>query len=313
MVNTFIISRKTSNEKIIPNYKKSAKCLDTKRLRKQCLEATQILRILMAIHTIADLENWDSCPYPEDEKDLCPGGVAELHKSRLEWMKSTSSRYLKLPYRYGVSNNKHVKYDKDNLPYVLYRSSIYEEQGSDIVVWIKKSEYKPSYKKASSKYDLTRGRRFTTRLPVVFDKSKIIYPHEALYTLGYSQHAAVKMWVGYEESLMYYINCHVAAYKKRKTKTGKHCNILLPTYYIEDEESIIHPWWITKTKHIVMSHRASLLRKDIDYYSKVNIIQSVHDRYKKRGYIWPSNLDEDTIVRMIKHLQIDFNKICSKI
>ena len=78
-------------------------------------------------------------------------------------------------------------------------------------------------------------------------------------TKGWRNHPITKMWVGYEDALKLYFNLCVQEWVNR----GYNNNMLL-----EDiPDKIKYPYWLgNDTFH--SSHRANLLRKDSEYYSK---------------------------------------------
>ena len=75
---------------------------------------------------------------------------------------------------------------------------------------------------------------------------------------GWWNHPAVKMWVGYEEALKHYINCCIREWKARGY------NNTMPLYSVG--ELVLPPWLGDDRFHA--SHRANLLRKNPDFYSK---------------------------------------------
>ena len=115
--------------------------------------------------------------------------------------------------------------------------------------------------------------------------------------LGFSQHAVVRMWVGYENSLRQYINDHIDEWRSRYRKDGTHCKTSISKYDIKEE--VYHPWW-TNCFGFLRSHRAALLAKEIarnenPWYVDFNLFR-ISSFYRKRGYIWTNNLSlEDTI------------------
>ena len=78
-------------------------------------------------------------------------------------------------------------------------------------------------------------------------------------TKGWVNHPITKMWKGYEPALQLYFNICVEEWVNR----GYNNNMLL-----EDiTEPIIFPHWLGNDL-LHSSHRANLLRKDKEYYSK---------------------------------------------
>ena len=67
-------------------------------------------------------------------------------------------------------------------------------------------------------------------------------------TLKWATHTAVKMWVGYEEALKYYINCCIAEWTSRKNKDGNYKKNNMETYRVGE---IKWPWWL-KAQPIIL-------------------------------------------------------------
>lgn len=288
MVNTFLTSK---------NYSKSARRLDISRLRKQCIEAKQILNILEQILHIVDLEGWE----PQPDKYI----------PRIHWIKQIRRKYLDLDYRYVYQNNRIVKVNVSSLPYKIDRSTGRFTVNSDgtVTVWSKRplSLHTLSTPDFSS-YDMSEGKRLYHRKPFLFKRENVALPTDTIYTLGFSQHAAVKMWVGYEDSLREYINAHIKEYCSRKTFSGKQCSICIPLCKYS-KSKYPHPWWL-HYKDIILSHRASLLRKEQTrnedaWYIKQKVFTRLPKEWLHRGYIWPGSLDEDIIERMMSGEYID--------
>ena len=95
---------------------------------------------------------------------------------------------------------------------------------------------------------------------------------------GWKNHPAVLMWAGFIPALKEYINAHLEEWKYR----GKNNNSV-NVYVIE--EPIIYPWWLF-TDQLYYSHRASLLRKNPEYYAELRA--HIPETYLTRGYFWPS-------------------------
>jgi len=304
MVNTFITFRKkiSGSDKFTPDYKKSAQSLDRQRLLKQCVEAYQILNILIQLHTIAKLEGWeDSLPVETNEESFHPDIQTKRYLSRVQWVKNTRKKYLALSYRYTRIKGEILKFPKNSLPYKLYKDSIWEERESENVnVWVEKSRVSKVEKNFPNAIRLDESilpanKKVRNRTPFIFTRYQIALPEDEIFGLGFSQHAIVKMWVGYEDSLRDYINCHIEEYKKLTTKSGKQCSICLPKYHTPN--NIVHPWWIVYYDGVIFSHRASLLRKEKEReetprYVKNKFFTSIDKKWMELGYIWPGSFDE---------------------
>lgn len=118
--------------------------------------------------------------------------------------------------------------------------------------------------------------------------------------LGFSQHAVVRMWIGYEESLKSYINDHIDEWCSRKNSSGGNFKCSIEKY--KTTKNIDYPWW-TSCLGFLKSHRAALLakeiaRKELPRYVKFDVFH-VSEFYKKRGYIWTNNLTIEQIESLI--------------
>ena len=94
MVNTFVTTRrKNSDGSYSPDYRASAKTLDLQRLRKQCVEAYQILNILAHLSKVVELEGWESfVPVKINEHILPPKKQAKRYLARVLWTKDVRKR-----------------------------------------------------------------------------------------------------------------------------------------------------------------------------------------------------------------------------
>ena len=327
MVNTFITSYKENPEgsktRYAPDYESSANSLDLFRLRKQCVEGYQILRILEHIHHIVFLEGWDKLIKVEKDENLLPAEIQAIrYLKRVDWIKNTRKKYLNLPYRYCIIDGIISKCDKDKLPYRINKSvdrwKKYDEE--NILIWVKDLDLKKKFMQFSEKIDIfSEKNRFKKRTPFLFPRNKVILPEDNLYTLGFSQHPIVKMWIGYEDSLRQYINAHIKEYCSHKTKKGDKCTMNINISPFENSlDKIIHPWWITQYNGVILSHRASLLRKEKqrkekEWYWKNPLFTSIPKNYLNNGYIWTGSFDESSSKEIINDIfkgkDIDVSKI----
>lgn len=94
---------------------------------------------------------------------------------------------------------------------------------------------------------------------------------------GWKNHPAVKMWVGYTNSLKYYANCCIDEWVKRGYKNT------MPKYDVTHDN--IDPWFIgNEDFHRAM--RARLIEKDEEYY----LPKFPNDKKFNDGkYFWPVN------------------------
>ena len=89
-------------------------------------------------------------------------------------------------------------------------------------------------------------------------------------TRGWRNHPITRMWEGYEPALQLYHNMCISEWISQ----GYNNNMVL-----EDiTEPIIFPHWLGN-KQFHSSHRANLLRKDLEYYSKFNWIENPINPY----------------------------------
>jgi hypothetical protein len=116
---------------------------------------------------------------------------------------------------------------------------------------------------------------------------------------GYINHPATRMWIGYEDALIYYYNLCLREWERRGYTNN------MP--YIElrvDPSDIEMPWYIGCI-HFHKSHQASLVRKHPAYYTerfrqcinsreKISHIDGyLEDEYLQRGYVWPSHHEDN--------------------
>lgn len=292
MVNTFIVSE---------NYEESASLLNLIRLRKQCVEANQILNILLQIKDICTFENW--------KYNNKPINNAKEYIKRVAWLKEIRTRYLCLSYRYVVSNGVVNKCVKEELPYKIYNSIKYLVIDDQVIIWLPKISKQPKYSKIIINLDSKSeeySKRFRNKIAYIIPKNKVVFPNDIIYKLGYSQHPIVKMWVGYEESLKDYINAHVKVYLSIKSTYKMN----IPIYETKNSQK---PWWI---KSVIMTHKISLLRKEIlrnEPAHFVNIFCKINKKYVNVGYLWTGELSEIDIELLMKNKHLNIPSLCSKI
>lgn len=248
MVNTFLTSR---------DLFVSARSLDIKRLRKQIVEGYQIQRVILQVYHIASLEGI------EVHKSILS---IDLYYQAIEWVKDVAIRYRSRTYCYVIRRSGEVfRYDKTSLPLKLNKKDKYEVSGDHLIVWLKDAH---PLGVISTSHKVSGKKR-----PYVFRESSILYPDEEIYKLGYINHPATLMWIGYYECLCSYIHVHKLVYIE-KTKG----DIEIPTTYYEGASI---PWWLTD--EFILSHKASLNNKDPFYNFDLG-------GYISNGYIWPSKL-----------------------
>ena len=304
MVNTFVTFCTDSKT---PNYKKCAQNLDNGRLWKQVLEAKQILDILLALHFIADYFGWEKMPKGNPSN---PQKIAKLFLKRAEWVKTTRKRYLDLDIRLMEKRSKIMEIPKGMKPLRITNGDRYKIEHEEnlstnpldgrITVWKKGSFRKP---------------------PNVYNLCEILLPSDKVYTLGFSQHPCVRMWVGHEDSLKMYINEHLNEHLRRPKKSGGSRSSSLKPYNLPEISSIVHPWWVT-CRQVLYSHRASLFRKEenrseLAWYTHKKSFRNIPKVYFSSGYIWTCNLTHDQIVSLLtnnpKEMDNCLDKICAPI
>jgi len=285
MVNTFLA---------FVNYEQSALSLNLQRLRKQCVEAYQILNILEQLSHICELEGWPNCTKAtKKEKELNYKTRVDIHASRIQWVTETRKRYLALPYRYISLDNKLEKRPKNEVPFKIHKTGAkYEVIEDKVKIWILRST-----KKQPLNYISKTEEKF--RIMYVMNHTDVALPQDNVYTLGFSQHAIVKMWAGYENSLKKYINAHVSIYCSMEKKNGESCSMDIPHFVVS---SSTKPWWL-ENNAVINSHRASLLRKEKARNEPehfVNIFK-VNENYYGTGYIWTGSIDLKYVKGLMKY------------
>lgn len=285
MVNTFVTYRKRIGNKFIPDYRRSAQNLDTIRLWKQCIEASQILSILEDLRSIVEYFGWEECPTSEDPIDS--------FLKRCEWVRNIRTRYLKLDSRliWKETNKSLLEIPKGDLPFQITKTDRYIIEGNQVKVWTRGAFRQP---------------------PNIFNIQDVLFPKEKILSLGFGGHPIVSMWAGYEDSLKLYINEHIRECLLRPTKTGKQRKCSLPTFKLP--EKVNHPWWVI-CQPVLLSHRAALLRKEQMRGEKIwySTRKDFFSDYSSLGYIWTSKLSYEQIEGLIKGLPLTPSEICSPI
>jgi hypothetical protein len=101
---------------------------------------------------------------------------------------------------------------------------------------------------------------------------------------GWKNHPCTNMWKTYELSLKYYTNCMIDEWILRGYKNN------MEKFSDFDEKM---PWWFS-LEELQNSHKASLLRKDRDFYKNIFDENFLKD-YMDFSYVWISKLSEETI------------------
>lgn len=95
---------------------------------------------------------------------------------------------------------------------------------------------------------------------------------------GWQHHPAVKMWRGYNFSLMSYYNAILDEW------VGRGYRNTMPRMHLDEYalKSLRHPTWLGN-KDFHASHRSNLLRKNPDYYSRFGWTDPAD-----LPYVWPN-------------------------
>jgi len=289
MVNTFI----THDE-----FKDTAAALDKARLNKQITEAYQIFNVCNDVHVIATFHHLPPMPFIVDhyETYMPAKEQAIRFKERCDWYSRTVKLYLAMSTRlaYCVSKTGKLElkeFPRDALPRYVTRTEKYHVEGKYVYV----SE--PDIDDDGCIIKADNGR--IQRSDVCYLRSKVLLQvqGERVLSLGYFQHPIHRMWIGYENALAHYI--HVL---KQEFLSRGHKTIVSVRY---DSERIFYPWW-TMCKHVQLTHRASLIRKETsreekEWYSRrPDFDRKVLSNYLDLGYIWTCNLTVHQIVILIE-------------
>jgi len=115
---------------------------------------------------------------------------------------------------------------------------------------------------------------------------------------GWSNHPAVKMWIGYENALKLYHDIMIKEWVRRGYRNNME---------LHNVEAAKMPWWLGfEMLHI--SHRASLCRKMPEHYNPQ--FGEIPQEYMERTYVWANKMTpeqkkqvlEDRIIFSIKHV-----------
>jgi hypothetical protein len=98
---------------------------------------------------------------------------------------------------------------------------------------------------------------------------------------GWAAHPAVRMWKGYEASLMLYGIAMCCEASKRGINAAKLWNEFIAVLYLKEKGAPEHPPWLGN-EAFHASHRSNLLRKDPEYYGGWGW-EEPHDL----PYVWP--------------------------
>jgi len=90
---------------------------------------------------------------------------------------------------------------------------------------------------------------------------------------GWKSHPAIKMWAPYSEFLKLYFNKCVAEWTKRGYKNNMELEV------VSEDQVVIPSFWGDEELHA--THRANLLRKDSEFYSRFGWTEA-----PRNGYLW---------------------------
>ncbi len=113
---------------------------------------------------------------------------------------------------------------------------------------------------------------------------------------GWSNHPATKMWKDYLPALIEYYNLSLIEFANRGYNNVK-------LVHMECKERIVYPWWLGY-EPLHLSHQAVLIRKKPDHYIELfgdNFISESKLIYLYMGYIWPSNVADEKVIKIKKY------------
>jgi len=224
------------------NFKTSAKVLDFKRLGKQRVEAKQILDICKKLH------HW-----------------ANYYNIILEKWKPEQQEKTKLQIKNIVC---YVKSDIKNNVIHFFDSLIGE--------WTIINK-KPSIKIPCGKIWMLENKNIIYNKKI-YKRKDVKLPNDIIGTTGFVYHPVIKMWIGFEDALSHYINCHIKEWINRGYKNNM--------YIIDHSDYFEIPQWVNKTSfklHKSMLLQKEILRNEPDWYSKKTSFVSCYEYLTNYG------------------------------
>lgn len=218
MAQTFLTSK---------SFQKSAESLDKKRLHNQKVEGLQILTILKHYRILADYLNIPN--FPIDQETTI--------KERDTWMNSIISNFKEL----GCVA---IHVQKNNFRKIMPGE----------IIPIKRNPNNNLIYQENLVIETTKkGKKILSQGPV----QNYVLPDDEYICMsnGFSQHPAVRMWLGFETALKAYINAHIEEWIKR----GCENNMII--YDIPKDYK--RPQW-TYSKKIIYNYRAALIQREIE-------------------------------------------------
>lgn len=118
--------------------------------------------------------------------------------------------------------------------------------------------------------------------------------------VAWRNHPAVKMWAGYEFALYSYLLWVETECRKREIQTEKNMAAIVDLAMELDGSSLgrVPAWWTDPVRkdRIITSHRASLYKKDPDYYAEWKFESDWVDAHRyavvccdRCNYYWPTH------------------------
>ena len=98
---------------------------------------------------------------------------------------------------------------------------------------------------------------------------------------GWRNHPAVKMWRGYEKTLLEYQSAVIEEWISRGYKDNVCWDKTVLAYKIVRDDAQPPPHWLGD-EHLHSSHRGNLLRKDAEWYSQFGWTDDPESEY-----VWP--------------------------
>lgn len=220
------------------NFEKSAKNLDYRRYGKQRVEAYQIIILHWNLDLLGLYFNI-SKPKLSDEVQQ----FIEIQR----WADTVIKTYKECDYRLAIKNNQLIQIDKSN-DYISICSS--NER------FIKMIDQRVSY-----------GGR-------IYDRNNVFIASddERIITLGFINNPTSRMWLGYTNCLIEYMNAHILEWVSRGYQN---------TMRIIKVSDVKYPFWLNS--ELILSHKSVLYQKDPIHYSQFSHIPPT-------GYLWPTKL-----------------------
>lgn len=284
MVNTFLP---------FPDFKASAKCLDKLRLNKQITEAVQILNILENVQLLAKYYNLESMPL---------GTKCSDYLETIKWFRDVCSIYVKNNYWLGLSKNQldvNGRIPTNEIELIQFKKDWNDYKVDELKEFCRQQKLAPKGKRKADLVKCLKENDTSENNYETFDETK-----HHLIRLGFCSHPAVRMWLGYEDSLRQYIDACIFEWRSRGG------NSKYKTFGTNDV--VEKPWWIA-SERFCWSHQASLYRKAPEWYGEKFDLKILREKDQlQRGYIWPPNQTIQNMVRLKKNLKINLEMVCDK-